>query len=420
MVDMFTSRYSPTKLICYTRTSGAGIVDRGMEGTDQAIKDLVLDDENAFVVHELSNKSQNNVRELLNTFARSECLQVLLLVTNMAEVTMPMVNHLRIMVEEAENININQNQSLLPKLFVLLLHFPSHNFLNPCYPTLYLRGWDHYYLDTIGQHISNGVIDVKDWFNNCCFQHEKNSYVSVEEDSLVQTAKGFFEEAIPVISSRVPFSSYAGFPFNGKLTISQRGSLLRELLITKGVGVVLCKLFRSYWKPSVISRYLEQAASLAHQQQSSLNITDTIQAAFKVTFMDFMAVMVSRLNDNCNIDVVFVDSGPPAVDALFKDLLALYPCPLLSQLKILSNNLQAPCNPGYVPVFPFFNMVMTQMDQLIEQCRMEANEGANVLKTIAIAPSSQLHDKAAEFENLRTRMLCAIEERKVVRTMQFV
>ena len=387
----------------------------GMEETHQAIKDLVLDDVDAVVVHELSKKSQNSFRELLKTFAGSKCLQVLLLVANMAEVTLPMVNHLRIMIEEAENIY--QRQSHLPKLFVLLLHFPTHNFLNPCYPTLYLRGWDHYYLDTIGQHIGNGVIDVKDWFSHCCFHQDKNSNISGEEDSLVQTVKGFLEEAILIISSRVPFSSFAGFPLNGKLTISERGSLLRELLITKGVGVVLCKLFRFYWKPSMISSYLEQAACLAHKHQSTLNITDTIQAAFKVTFMDFMAVMVSRLNENCNIDGVFVDGGSPAVDAVFRDLLAVYPCPLLTQLKVLSNNLQAPCNPGYVPVFPFFNMVMTHMDQLIEQCRRDTNEDANVLKTIAMAPNSQLHDKKAEFENLRARMLCAL---KAVRTMQCV
>ena len=238
-----------------------------MELAHEAIRDLVLDDLAAVVVHKLSNKPQNSIREQLKTFVVSESAQVLLLIANMAEVTVPMVNHLRIMIEEAEN----QNQcSQLPKLFVLLLHFPPHNFLNPCYSTLYLRGWDHYYLDTLGHHIGNGVIDVEDWFSHCCFPHDADANANVEDDTLVQTAKGLLEEAIPVISSRVPFSSHGGFPFNGQLTISQRDRLLRELLITKGVGGVLCQHFRSYWQPSVMSGYLEQAASLAHQQQSTL------------------------------------------------------------------------------------------------------------------------------------------------------
>ena len=35
------------------------------------------------------------------------------------------------------------------KLFFLLLHFPATMFYDPCYPSLFLCGWDHYYLDTI-------------------------------------------------------------------------------------------------------------------------------------------------------------------------------------------------------------------------------------------------------------------------------
>ena len=423
MVDLLNYRYCPTKLLCYIRTSslihklplsysGVGFFARGEDLAREAIKDLVYDDMGAVVVHKLSNKPQNSIRELLKTFVGSKYSQVLLLVANMAEVTGPMVNHLRIMIEEAENPTQNQSPPL-PKLFVLLLHFPPHNFLNPCYPTLYLCGWDHYYLDTIGQHHGNGVIDVKDWFSHCCFRQDKDSDINEEDDSLVQTAKGLLEEAIPVISSRVPFSSYVEFPFNGQLTISGRDGHLRDLLITKGVGAVLCKHFRSYWKPSIMSGYLEQAANLAHQQQSTLNITDTIQAAFKVTFMDFMVVMVSRLNENCNIDSVLVDGGSPVVDALFRDLLAFYPCPLLTQLKVLSNNLQAPCNPGYIPVFPFFHMVMTHMDQLIEQCRRDVNEGINILGNVAM---SQPHNMLVEFRSLYERMLSALRDRAKVRT----
>ena len=366
----------------------------------------MLDDLAAVVVHRLSNKPQNIIEEQLKTFLVSKSGQVLLLIANMAEVTVPMVNHLRIMIEEAEN----QNQcSQLPKLFVLLLHFPPHNFLNPCYPTLYLRGWDHYYLDTIGHHIGIRVIDVEEWFNHGCIPHYANA--KVEGVTMVQTAEGLLEEAIPVILSR--FSSHGVCPFNGHFNISETDKLLRKLLITKGVGGVIIQQFRSYWQPSVMTRYLEQAASLSHQQQSTLNITDTIQAAFKATFMDFVVVMVSRMNENCNFDSLFVNGESAVVDALFRDLLALSPVPPLAQLKVLSNNLQPPCNPGYVPVFPFFHLMMDHMDQLVEQCRRDANESADVLGTMT--PSSQPHGMQIEFTTLQKRMLCCIKEREGVR-----
>ena len=364
----------------------------------------MLDDLATVVVHRLSNKPQNIIEEQLKTFVVSKSVQVLLLIANMAEVTVPMVNHLRIMIEEAEN----QNQcSQLPKLFVLLLHFPPHNFLNPCYPTLYLRGWDHYFLDTIGHHID--VIDVKEWFNHGCIPHYANA--KVEGVTMVQTAKGLLEEAIPVILSR--FSSHGVCPFNGHFNISEMDKLLRKLLLTKGVGGVLCQQFWSYWQPSVMTTYLEQAASLTYQQQSTLNITDTIQAAFKATFMDFVVVMVSRMNENCNIDSLFLNGESPVVDALFRDLLALSPLPPLAQLKVLSNNLQPPCNPGYEPVFPFFHLMMYHMDQLVEQCRRDANESADILGTMT--PSSQPHGMQIEFTTLQERMLCCIKKREGVR-----
>eukprot|EP00731_Ephydatia_muelleri_P021734 Em0014g325a len=403
-----TTMYCPTKLLCYTRTFS--LVNKlpssysgGLDLAHEAIKDLVLDDLATVVVHRLSNKPQNVIEEQLKTFVVSKSGQVLLLIANMAEVTVPMVNHLRIMIEEAEN----QNQcSQLPKLFVLLLHFPPHNFLNPCYPTLYLRGWDHYYLDTIGHHIGNRVIDVEEWFNHCCIPHYANA--KVEGVTMVQTAESLLEEAIPVISSR--FSSRGVCPFNGHFSISERDKHLRKLLITKGVGGVLCQQFRSYWQPSVMTRYLEQAASLSHQQQSTLNITDTIHAAFKATFMDFVVVMVSRMNENCNIDSLFLNGESAVVDALFRDLLALSPLPPLAQLKVLSNNLQPPFNPGYEPVFPFFHLMMYHMDQLVEQCRRDANESADILGTMT--PSSQPHDMQIEFTTLQNRMLCCIKERE--------
>ena len=397
---------------------GVNVSTVGIE-VDKAIKDIVLDDTSAVVVYKLSSKPQNSIRELLKTFTASQSFQVFLLIANMGEVTVPIINHLRIMMEEAENLSQSQS-SIPPKLFVLLLHFPPQNFLNPCYPTLFLPGWDHYYLDTIGQHHGNCVIDVENWFSHCCFGHNKHSYIKEEEDSLVQTASGLLEEIIPILSSKVPFGSHSGlFPFNGQLTISKRDGLLYELLIKKGVGIVFCKQFRSYWKPSVMCKYLEQAASRALEQQSTLNITDTLHAAFKVMFMDFMVVMVSRVNENCNLDSLFVNGGSPAVDALFGDLLAVYPCPLLEQLKVLSNNLQAPGNPGYVPIFPFFHMVMNHMDQLVEQCRKDSNVSVDIVGSIANAPSSQPHDMEAEIRNLHGRMLCSLEEKGKVRISVF-
>ena len=376
----------------------------------QAIRDLVYDDVTAVMIYRLSTSSYTNVQKLLKTYLNSETAHILLLIVNMADVTKAIVNHLRIMVEEAENQNQSQNSNQKPssiKLFVLLVHFPSSKFMYPCYPTLYLRGWNHYYLDTIGHKIDSGVIDTKEWFSYCCFP--SNAYTG--DDSLFQTTKCLIEESIDVITSRVPFGSYTGFPFNGDLSFSERKRLLHDLLITKEVGVVMCKLFRSYWRPNVMSRYLEQAANLAHQNQSTRNITDTIHGAIRATFMDFMVIMVSRINENCNLDSLFVSGGSPERDKLFREILAVYPIPPLEQLRVLCNNLPPPRNVGFIPVFPFFNLAMNNMDQMVEECRRELHEDSDILENVAMVHSPSLQiGIGKEFSDLYHRMMAVIQE----------
>ena len=50
---------------------------------------------------------------------------------------------------------------MLQKLFILLLHFPAMMFYDPCYPSLFLYGWDHYYLDAIDRANKSSLVDTK-------------------------------------------------------------------------------------------------------------------------------------------------------------------------------------------------------------------------------------------------------------------
>ena len=154
---------------------------KSLQSTKTSIKELIIDDVAAAMVCKLSNTSHNRGLEVLRAYLMSKTAKVLLFVANMADMALPMVNHLRVMIEEAENLHHNQlNPSALKiKRFVLLIHLPPSNFLYPCYPALYLRGWDHFYLDTIRQ----------DWFNHCCFPNDKDCNLGTDNDSLLQATK---------------------------------------------------------------------------------------------------------------------------------------------------------------------------------------------------------------------------------------
>ena len=137
----------------------------------------------------VSHQSHATIQGTLREFSQGE-KKILLLIINMQasidcmlqkslrviivgvffffqETSDEMVNHLRVMVEEEEVQSSSRNK----KLFVLVLHFPPAMFFDSCYPSLFLRGWNHYYLDSIGHcpTISSGhLVDIEQWLQRCC------------------------------------------------------------------------------------------------------------------------------------------------------------------------------------------------------------------------------------------------------------
>ena len=335
------------------------------------------------MVCKLSNvPSQSHVLELLRTFVHSETAEVLLLVVNMQEIKQQVVNHIRIMIEEEETHLLKEEaqslrESRKPKLFLLLLHFPPSKFGSACYPSLFLRGWDHCYLDTIAHSAVKGVIDIRFWFWDCCFPQE--TPLLPEDDPLVIALKEILNEAVPILASRVFFGLVRDGHFNTNMSGSKRTKILKTLLFDKGVGDVLCEKFRTYWKPSVMSEYLEKAVVFTRSQDSTLNITDSIQTTFKSLFFDFLVYMISRINEDCNIDVLFSPNSSPAVQELFLNIVRVFQIPKLSELKMRSAHLQIGKKASYLPQFPFFKTVSGEVERLVEDSREEANTQINLV-----------------------------------------
>lgn len=314
---------------------------------------------------------QSSVQEIFRSFIHSHTSQVLLLVANMQEVSSSMVNHLRIMIEEIENQPACQS-----KCFVLLMHFPPANFFNPCYPSLFLRGWDHYYLDTVAHSTGRGmgVVSICDWFFHCCFPHEDTSF---EDDSLMQALTGMLPESIPILLSRLRFGKSGG-PFNCSMNASERSKVLKAILFQKGVGHILCKKFCVYWKPTVMEEYLERAAQFTINHKSTLSMTDSIQIMFKAIFFDFLVYMISHLNEDFSLDVLCEDNCPSYVQCFFLNILTVLPCPKLSELKARSTNLPTLQTMNHSPQFPFFSLIASRVEQLVDEGLKEANKKHNI------------------------------------------
>ena len=277
-------------------------------------------------------RSQQSVKEMLKAFTGSK-KQVILLLANMQEVSKRTINHLRVMIEEEE---ATAEESSIPKLFVLLLHFPPAMFFTPCYPSLFLEGWDHYYLDTMVHGLSHGIIDSVEWFNMSCFPTEQT--LSVIEDSLFFLLKDLLPHSVPHVVSRLSFGSDYSRSFNQPMKPLARSEALGRLFATD-VGDTLCHHFRSYWKAEVMTEYLHRAVKFTQTGQTTLNITDSIHSIVKSHFLDFVVYMVDYMNNNYNLDIFFSSNSTDSeVKQLFLDLTRCLPIPQkLSKLKILSS-----------------------------------------------------------------------------------
>ena len=175
------------------------------------------------------------------------------------------------------------------------------------------------------------------------------------DDTLSRACNRLLFEIIPVLASQVVYGTRSNGPFTKTMKASERKNKLKDLLDIPGIGSRLTELYRACWTPHVMIEYLEKAAIFTHTHESSLNITDTVQAMFQSAFTEFMIVMISRINKNRNIDILFDEHGcPEIIRKIFVSLLNSLSIPKVSQLKTLAISVPIPKPLDYQPMFPFF------------------------------------------------------------------
>ena len=338
-----------------------------MKDPDTLLKEHVFFKTHLLMMCKVSAQhSQSKLEKLLDDFVKSDCC-LLLLTANMQEVTKKMVNHLRVIVEEAESRIENTS-----KLFVLLLHFPPAMFFNSCYSSIFLQGWDHYYLDSItpatltkGADISlRTVVDINEWFQQCCCSgYKSRQHDPRQHDPILTALTCMLEDAVPVIASRLVLKDDL---FHGSINGSQRTGVIKDLLLNK-VGTALSHRFTEYWNPRTMLELLQKVTRFTHIQKSTLNITDAIQTTFKSFFFDFLVYMLAKINEDHNLNIILEEDCTPTTSELFLNLLQTVPAPDLKSLQILSATVRTPQGSDYLPKFPFFKYVCGTVDKYISE-----------------------------------------------------
>ena len=350
----------------------------------EVLENLVIKETKKLVLCKLSSiVSQTALQDFITKFLSSETAEVCLFLISMQETSKEIVSHIRVMIEEAENVSTIETT----KLFVILLHFPPPQFFKQCYPSIFLKGWNHFYLDTIAHSIvkdagsDRGVVDIRDWFWQCCFPDLSSL---ADKNTLLEAAEFILPHSISMLASRIFFGSKDNGTFNCSMNGLQRSEALKELLFRKGkkgstVGRIICEKFRAYWKPKLMIEQLEKAANNSIKQECTLSITESIQTNFKSLFLDFIVYLISKLNEDNNIDIIFDDDCPITVEELFTDILRLFPTVTLPQVTLFSKNLPQPKQLPFTPKSPFSKLVYEIMEDVVEQSKEDANVGLELL-----------------------------------------
>lgn len=326
--------------------------------------------------------SQDVLQDHIKRFIESDC-EVFIIIINSQQIHKKMINHLRIMIEAEE-----RQSRIWRKLFVLLFQICPQEFYTTVYPSLFLQGWDHHYLDSIASvkltpsGLKKHVVDIELWFQLTCLQTSENTLLN---DRLNQLLK----EAIPVVASKldIPTSKH----FSATVDASSKTVFVERLFSgdKETVGEILLKKFCLLWNPTLMADYIDSAANTGYSTKSTLNIIETVETTFRFLFFDFLIYMLSCIGAGLNLDWVFDSKLKCSAECLFYEIIECFPCPALYLLPTYCSTLRTHLMYSKKNrLFPFFSEISEAMNKVVAMCR-EFGLDENIQKECAMTTSIQ-------------------------------
>ncbi len=259
------------------------------------------------------------VQNILKKFFQDEVSEILIFVADMKCISQEIVNQTRIMIAEIEYLYaklIGCN-----KLLVLLLHYPSSLSNRNCYPAIFQHGWDHYYIDSMGSKEDIGNVNIVSWLSQCCFNLPcSDPFVTME------TLRSWLEEMLPTIAADIEIKCLSGWPKVKRMT--DYVEIWKMFLIDdKNIANILMKRFISYWTTTKVIDVSNK--SLVSSKAFSLGMTGKIEAEVLEAFHDFVLYMLSFINKQNGLHVLFLKEGEfrDMTLKLFLNLLSHIPLP---------------------------------------------------------------------------------------------
>ena len=339
-----------------------------------------------------SATSQQNINHILKQFFDSEQSEVLVLVADMNELSKDCISHVRLLIEEKEaRSKIKSN-----KLIYVLLHFSSNMFYTHCYPSLFLSGWQHIYLDTIGEAKADCHIDIQKWLTYCLLKQKQNSieHITSHTEPYFVTKSimiTWLHNLLPNVSVSIGIQKTKDIDkLCGNKTIHD---CWYQLLFgfDNMISNVIMERFSYFWQQDATNKLSQQAASYSMKYHSSHTLSNTIKTTVESSFKDIVLYLLSIINDSMAIHTVLncnESSTICVLPNLFCQLLTILPIPksleeIKLQLHEFNRRHKHVRSDISLPRFPFFISVFQSTEAIL-------NKALNlVISTVTIDDNQQ-------------------------------
>lgn len=359
--------------------------DRGMSADNKeaidTVVNLVHDQPHLLVIEHLSRlRSEALVRGAIQAWAQHPTRNVFLLLVDMAhKLALDRTNFVRMVVEQ----HIPEGSD---KTFALVLHYPPSSF-GQCYPALFLGGWDHVFLDSVGNDSS---FNVDQFVALAC----QDSFASFDRlDMRVhQSIQSLLPRIMPYLASQTLF--YSDQDTNKQKSFYQQKNALVRIMNTvlgdSTIAEILCSRFSAIWLDHALLSTTKLASEALLQGTTQLSLSMSIHSVLVQSFQAFLGAALADANQWMNLDLVSASSDAE-VSKLFGIALKSLPVLPLEELILQQRNSSFsrlhPLPPlrslKAVPLFPFFSFLSEYFDELIE-CILEAHSHTGAHKRLSV------------------------------------
>jgi hypothetical protein len=266
------------------------------------------------------------------------------------------------------------------KSFTLLLHYSPSSSLQPrCYPALFLGGWDHVFLDSVGNDSSS--FDVDQFIALACRDGDPDSVSLRHDDASTISVRHSIQALLPRV---LPHLASQNFFYRNQQdtqdheTFYHRKSRLDAIMHTMvgdaTIGDVLCRKFSAMWFEYALLHTTRTASEALLRGTTQLSLSMSIHSVLIQTFQAFLGDGVAEINQWMNLDLIGYSSSNRDVLELFGLVLIGLPVLPFEEL-VLQRNQSTHSRLMPLPTsrvdaaevhFPFFYCISVYLDELVE------------------------------------------------------